>query len=66
MLAASAGKSNVEIACEIDLTEKVVGKWRHRKFEDGFDGLQDGSRPGRPAKYTAAEMGHLLSIVARS
>jgi putative transposase len=62
VLAAARGQKNKEIAQEYKTTLDTVGLWRNRwvklqsiSYDDLSieDRLQDGSRPGAPAKITA-------------
>jgi transposase len=51
VLAAAAGKSNQQIADELEMPEVTVGKWRRCFAHKGLEGLQDAPRSGRPVKY---------------
>src|SRR5438874_1482653 len=51
VLAAVAGKSNQQIADELEMPEVTVGKWRRCFANQGLEGLQDAPRSGRPVKY---------------
>ncbi len=51
VLAAVAGKSNQQIADELEMPEVTVGKWRRCFANKGLEGLQDAPRSGRPVKY---------------
>lgn len=55
VLLADDGKTNTEIADTVAMTPKTVGKWRRRWVQDGFDGLEDRPRPGRPREITAED-----------
>jgi transposase len=55
VLDAAAGKANQEIASHLGIPEVTVGKWRRAFVAHGLDGLQDATRSGRPAKYTAED-----------
>lgn len=48
VLKASAGKSNLEIASELEIRPATVSKWRVRFESEGMEGLHDDFRPGRP------------------
>lgn len=52
VLKAADGATNLEIADALDMTPKTVGKWRRRWVEDGFNGLEDRERPGRPRELS--------------
>jgi transposase len=54
VLLAAAGWTNRGIARKLGLAPNTVGKWRKRFFEEGFDGLGDRKRPGRPRAFPAA------------
>lgn len=54
VLAAATGRSNQQIAVELDIPEVTVGKWRRSFAAHGIEGLQDAARSGRPPKHDAA------------
>jgi transposase len=51
VLAAAAGKSNQQIADELQMPEVTIGKWRRGFVKHGLEGLQDAPRSGRPVKH---------------
>jgi len=51
VLAAAAGKSNQQIAGELQMPEVTVSKWRRGFARRGLEGLQDAPRSGRPVKH---------------
>ena len=53
VLAAAAGKSNQQIAAELQLPEVTVGKWRRSFAQQGWQGLEDAPRSGRPILHGA-------------
>lgn len=55
ILRAARGLTNAEIAEELGVTAKAVGKWRRRFAKEGLKGLNDALRSGRPAVYTAEQ-----------
>jgi transposase len=57
VLLAAQGLSNDQIAGRLDLPRQVVSKWRKRFFEEGFGGLQDRPRGGRPAGFSPSRGG---------
>lgn len=61
ILAASQGKRVPAIARQLDLSEKPVRMWVQRFNARGLAGLQDEPRAGRPATYTAAQVGEVLA-----
>jgi transposase len=54
VLLAAAGWTNRGIARKLGLAPNTVGKWRKRFFEEGFGGLGDRKRSGRPRAFPAA------------
>ena len=54
VLLAAAGWPNQAIARKLGLAVNTVGKWRKRFSQEGFDGLRDRKRPGRPRAFPAA------------
>jgi len=54
VLLASAGWANAQIARKLGLAPNTVSKWRKRFAEEGFAGLRDRKRPGRPRVFPAA------------
>ena len=54
VLLASAGWTNRGIARKLGLALNTVGKWRKRFYQEGFDGLRDRKRSGRPRQFPAA------------
>src|ERR1700680_1001699 len=54
VLAAAAGRSNQQIAPDLEVPQVTVGKWRRSFAELGLDGLRDAPRSGRPPKHDAA------------
>ena len=52
VLYAARGLSNDEIAHRLDTPRQIVSKWRKRFFEQGFDGLEELPRPGRPGVFS--------------
>jgi transposase len=54
VLAAAAGRSNQQIALDLDIPEVTVGKWRRSFAEQGLEGLRDAPRSGRPPKHDPA------------
>jgi DNA-directed RNA polymerase specialized sigma24 family protein len=53
VLYAAQGLSNDEIARRLDTPRQIVGKWRKRFFEQGFGGLEELPRPGRPGVFSS-------------
>jgi transposase len=51
VLAAGEGARNVDIAKQLGICVDVVSKWRKRFCQQGFDGLLDLPRSGRPRTF---------------
>jgi len=43
---------NDQIAARLDTARQIVSKWRKRFFEEGFSGLEERPRRGRPARFS--------------
>ena len=54
VLAAATGRSNQQIAVDLNIPEVTVGKWRRSFADQGLEGLHDAVRSGRPPKHDAA------------
>ena len=54
VLDAAAGLPNALIARRVGVAPNTVLKWRKRFWEEGFQGLWDRKRPGRPRVFPAA------------
>ena len=52
VLAAAAGRTNQQIAGELEMPQVTVSKWRRCFASQGLEGLQDAPRSGRPAKHS--------------
>jgi putative transposase len=48
VLLSASGKSNVEIARQLERSKTTVGLWRGRFLKHGVSGRYDELRPGRP------------------
>jgi transposase len=44
--------ANDLIAARLDTPRQIVSKWRKRFFEEGFSGLEEQARGGRPARFS--------------
>ena len=51
ILEAAAGRSNQQIALELQIPEVTVGKWRRSFARQALEGLHDAPRSGRPPKH---------------
>jgi transposase len=63
VLAAAEGLSNRQIACNLEIPEVTVGKWRRSFATQGLEGLRDAPRSGRPPKHDA-EIWHKVQTLA--
>src|SRR5271170_154062 len=48
VLLAADGLSNAQMADKVGISQQSVGVWRQRYLRDGFQGLYDELKPGRP------------------
>jgi transposase len=63
VLRAAGGHSNVRIAADLGVSERLVGRWRARFLERRLDGLADEPRPGQPRKITDE---HVVEVIRRT
>ncbi len=52
ILYAAQGLRNDEIAARLDTPRQIISKWRRRFYEEGFAGLEERPRRGRPAGFS--------------
>jgi transposase len=62
VLLASAGWANRAIARKLGIAPNTVGKWRKRFYLEGFDGLADRKRSGRPRVFGAAVVAYAKAV----
>ena len=60
------GRSNKEVAKELDVSEKMVAKWLGRFAEHGLEGLKDTPGRGRHKSISDDEIIMLIRIVSES
>jgi transposase len=60
--AAARGDPNAKIAAELGVSRETVRKWRGRYARERLAGLEDRPRPGRPKKFTAAQVAEVKAI----
>jgi putative transposase len=60
ILLSASGKTNMQIARQMGLNNKTVGKWRQRFLEQEVSGLHDELRPGRPRPISDARVARLV------
>ena len=61
VLACSQGKTNTEVARQLNITLPTVRKWRNRFIENRLDGLMDEPRPGAPRTITDAQVEEVVT-----
>lgn len=57
VLGAADGEENASIAERLEVALNTVIKWRKRFFEEGFEGLADRKRSGRPRSFSPSGAG---------
>ena len=60
ILLSASGKTNMQIARQMGLTNATVGKWRRRFLEQDVSGLHDELRPGRPRPISDEHVARLV------
>src|SRR6266851_1636763 len=60
ILLGASGKTNMQIARQLGLTNATVGKWRRRFLEQDVSGLHDELRPGRPRPISDERVAQLV------
>src|SRR6202158_4797823 len=60
ILLSASGKTNMQIARQMGLTNATVGKWRRRFLEQDVSGLHDELRPGRPRPISDERVARLV------
>jgi transposase len=62
VLLASAGWANAHIARKLGIAPNTVGKWRKRFSTEGFDGLADRKRSGRPRVFPPVVVAYAKAV----
>ncbi len=62
VLDAAAGHANAAIARRCRVTPDTARKWRGRFASDGFDGLRDRKRCGRPPRFTPVQQAQVKAL----
>jgi len=62
VLRAAEDLSNIDIAQELRVDRKTVGKWRSRFARRGAEGLEDAPRSGRPPKTDAVARCQIVAV----
>ena len=66
ILACAAGRSNIAVAADLDVSDETVGKWRSRFLERRLDGLSDEPRSGRPRAVTDEDVERVITLTLES
>ena len=59
---AAEGRPAAAIAAAVGRSPRTVRTWIRRFDERGVEGLRDAARGGRPARYTAEQVGRLVEL----
>jgi transposase len=62
VLLAAAGLANTHIARKLGVAPNTVGKWRKRFYREGFDGLADRKRSGRPRVFPPVVVAYAKAV----
>jgi transposase len=62
ILGCAEGKSNTNVAEELEITKATVGKWRQRFLDQRLDGLLDEPRPGAPRTISDADVERVITL----
>ena len=60
ILLCASGKTNLEIAGQLETSDVTVGLWRRRFLAQGVSGLYDELRPGRPRPISDERVAQLV------
>ena len=60
ILLSASGKTNLQIARQLRVTNATVGKWRRRFLKHDVAGLHDELRPGRPRPISDERVAQLV------
>jgi transposase len=60
------GKSEGEVAEQLNISIKTVRKWRNRFYAKGIEGLEDRSSPGAPTTFTTLQRCEIITIACDS
>jgi transposase len=65
VLDAARGHNNARIAQARHVSQDTVRKWRGRFAEEGFAGLVDRARSGRPPRFTPVQMAEVKALACQ-
>ena len=66
ILLCASGKTNLEIAGQLETSDVTVGLWRRRFLAQGVSGLYDELRPGRPRPISDERIAQLVRKTLKS
>src|SRR5215472_9922989 len=66
ILLCASGKTNLEIAQQLETSDVTVGLWRRRFLAQGVSGLYDELRPGRPRPISDERVAQLVRKTLKS
>ena len=66
ILLSASGKTNREIAPQLETSTNTVGRWRRRFLAHGVSGLYDELRPGRPRPISDERVAQLVRKTLKS
>ena len=66
ILRCAEGRTNTQVAEQVQVRIATVGKWRKRFVERRLDGLLDEPRPGAPRKVSDADVERALTMTLES
>jgi transposase len=66
ILRCAEGRTNTQVAGQVQVRIATVGKWRRRFVERRLDGLLDEPRPGAPRKVSDADVERALAMTLES
>jgi transposase len=66
VLACAEGRTNTEVAGQLQVTLPTVGKWRSRFLANRLEGLADEPRPGAPRSITDAQVEAVITRTLES
>jgi transposase len=66
ILRCAEGRTNTQVAEQVQVRIATVGKWRQRFVERRLDGLLDEPRPGAPRKVSDADVERVLTMTLES
>jgi transposase len=65
ILLAADGLSNTEIGERLAISRQVASRWRIRFRREGIQGLEERPRPGRPPRFTSAQVAEVKAMACQ-